>query len=295
MIKIFDTHTDIMYDLYEKTTRGEQDIFNRYHQSHLFIGGIMGGIWTIYSDHDFDIIKAYKTALEELSKNDISKYKIVFGIEGMRNVHTLDHLKQLHQLGVRHGGLTWNEENHLATGVKGPQNKGLTTQGKEFIDFMVQNNMIVDLAHLNVKSFFDVLNCNQKNILVSHSNAYEVCNHIRNLSDEQIKAIGQVNGLIGVVAAKNFVSSNLEKQTSEGLVDHIVHITNLIGVRHISVGFDFMNYLEGYANANLQDIPHAGEAQKLVNVLEARGFSTEDIEKICYSNIIRFIEEVERT
>lgn len=291
-VPIFDTHTDILYDIYEKTTKGETNVFMKDHYEHLVEGNVVGGIWTIYSDHDFNVIEAYKVALAELAKVDVSKFEIVLGLEGLRNVLTIDMLDELYQLGVRHAGLTWNEENHLATGVKGNPNRGLTALGKEFIDYMITHNMLIDLAHLNVTSFFDVLTYTNKNVFVSHSNAYSVCPHIRNLTDDQIKAIAKANGVIGVVAAKNFVSSDPAKQNAVGLADHIEYISNLVGVKHVGIGFDYMNYLEGYQNANLTDINHAGESQQIVNELLKRGFSNQEIEQICYRNIQNFMKEV---
>ncbi|HOI47512.1 MAG TPA: membrane dipeptidase [Bacilli bacterium] len=291
-VPIFDTHTDILYDIYEKTTKGETNVFMKDHYEHLVEGNVVGGIWTIYSDHDFNVIEAYKVALAELAKVDVSKFEIVLGLEGLRNVLTIDMLDELYQLGVRHAGLTWNEENHLATGVKGNPNRGLTALGKEFIDYMITHNMLIDLAHLNVTSFFDVLAYTNKNVFVSHSNAYSVCPHIRNLTDDQIKAIAKANGVIGVVAAKNFVSSDPAKQNAVGLADHIEYISNLVGVKHVGIGFDYMNYLEGYQNANLTDINHAGESQQIVNELLKRGFSNQEIEQICYRNIQNFMKEV---
>mgnify|MGYP003317531106 CR=1 FL=1 len=80
---------------------------------------------------------------------------VVYGLLTFFEKNT-NKLQEMYDLGVRHSSLTWNEENHLATGVAGPADRGLTTLGKEFLDFMKEKKMIIDLSHLNVKSFFDV-------------------------------------------------------------------------------------------------------------------------------------------
>jgi len=292
-MRIFDTHADILFDLVEKSKKGIHDAFEKMHKPHLDQGDICGGIWVVYSENDFDILEACEIAVRELSRTDYSKYKVVFGLEGLRNVPSIEVFDQLHSLGFKHAGLTWNEENHLACGVKGPHEKGLTSLGKTFLDYMVDHNMIIDLSHLNVKSFFDVLNHTQKNILVSHSNAQKICNSIRNLSDEQIKAVGEVKGLIGVVTARNFVSNKEERQNVEGLVDHIEYIANKIGIDRVCIGFDFMNYLEDYANANITNLEHAGKAQNIIKTMRSRGFNESEIEKVAHLNIEKFIKKVE--
>ena len=91
-------------------------------------------------------------------------------------------------MGIRHASLTWNEENHLATGVKGNPERGLTDLGKQFIKYMNEHDMILDVSHLNEKSFYDVLNEKPKHLIASHSNALNLSNHPRNLTDEQLKA-----------------------------------------------------------------------------------------------------------
>jgi membrane dipeptidase len=195
-------------------------------------------------------------------------------------------------MGIRHAMLTWNEANHLATSIKGNPEYGITSLGKKFIKFMNEHNMIVDVSHLNEKSFYDVLEEKPKILIASHSNAYELSNHPRNLKDEQLVALRDAGGMIGVVAARNFVSREKEKQNIKGFVDQIEYIVEIMGIDNVMFGFDMMNFLDDFDNSNLDDLKSHADVLKVVEELKTREFSEEDIDKICYKNYLRLKERV---
>jgi membrane dipeptidase len=290
-MEIYDSHGDIFYNLWQRHLEGERDVFAKYHLNDLVKGEVKGGIWVVYSDADFDLIEAYRIALLEYEPYK-HQFDVIYGLEGLRNVPDLETFEKLYRMGIRHAMLTWNEANHLATGVAGEADRGLTVLGRSFLKFMEQHHMIVDLSHLNMKSFYDVLNVTKERIIASHSNAWALAPHRRNLSDEQIKAIAEVGGLIGVVAARNFVSADKTKQNISGFVDHIDHISNMVGTDHVMLGLDFMNYLDDFNNSNLDDLPDASCLQKLVGELRKRGYRENDVEKICYGNFKKLKEKV---
>lgn len=87
-MKIYDTHSDILFNLYQRHMDGEQKIFERYHLNNLKKGGVVGGIWVVYSETDFDVFNAYKIALEEFAPYK-NKFDVVYGLEGLRNVATV--------------------------------------------------------------------------------------------------------------------------------------------------------------------------------------------------------------
>lgn len=293
MNKIFDTHSDIFHNLYERLNQGKKDPFKEYHLDNLTKGNINGGIWVVYSASDFDVYEAYNKALKAFEPYK-DNYKVVLGLEGLRNVKTIEEFKKMYDLGVRHSSLTWNEENHLATGVAGNPERGLTEQGKEFLDFMIENNMIIDVSHLNVKSFFDVTNYTQKNIIASHSNAYALCPHRRNLNDDQLRRLKEVDGYVGVVSARNFVSSDNTKKNVASLVDHIEYIAKFIGIDHVMLGLDMMDYLDDFNehNSNLDDLVTHADANNIVYEMIKRGFKKEEIENVTYKNYLRMLKKV---
>ena len=287
-MKIYDTHSDIFHSLaFHDCT----DPFKDYHLDDLTKGEVVGGIWVVYSDSDFDVIKAYEKALEKFEPYK-NQFDVIYGIEGLRNVKTLDDFDKLYKMGVRHAMLTWNEENHLATGAKSNPEHGLKEEGKKFIKYMNEHNMIVDVSHLNEKSFYDVLNEHPKILIASHSNAWAVQEHVRALKDEQLKALKEAGGMVGVVTARNFVSLDPTKQNCKGLVTHIKHIVNIIGIDNVMLGLDMMNYLSDYDDANLDDLKTHADCQNIIKALEESGFSNEDIEKIAYKNFLRLKERV---
>lgn len=287
-MKIYDTHSDIFYNL---GTRPDEDPFLKYHLDDLNNGEVIGGIWVVYSDCDFDVVDVYKKALTKFEKYS-NDFDVILGLEGLRNVPDLETFDVLYKMGVRHAGLTWNEENHLATGVKGNPERGLTDLGKQFIKYMNEHDMILDVSHLNEKSFYDVLNEKPKNIIASHSNAFNLSNHPRNLTDEQLVALKEAGGMVGAVAARNFVSRKKEQQNILGFVKQIKYLVNIMGIDNVMLGLDMMNYLDDFNNSNLDDLQSHGDCQKLVNALLQNGFSHTDVEKITHLNFERLKRKV---
>ena len=277
---IYDTHSDIFYNLAFKNV---EDPFKEYHLDDLTKGGVVGGIWVVYSDEDFDVVSAYAKAIEKFKKYE-NDFDVIKGLEGLRNVPDLKTLEVLYNMGIRHASLTWNEENHLATGVKGNNDRGLTDLGKEFIKYMNDHNMIIDVSHLNEKSFYEVLKEQPKILIASHSNAYALSDHMRNLNDEQLVALRDAGGMVGCVAARNFVSKNKEDQNINGLVKQIKYLVNVMGIDKVMLGLDMMNYLSDFPNSNLDDLQTHADCSKIEQALLNNGFSKEDVDKITYKN-----------
>lgn len=297
-MKIYDTHSDIFSNLYERHLKNEQNIFNKYHVEPLKKGEVIGGIWVVYSASDFDVEEAFDIALKEYEPFS-DKYDVVYGLEGLRNVPDLACLERLYNKGIRHAMLTWNEENHLATGVAGPHERGLTCLGKEFIAFMETHNMIVDVSHLNIKSFYEVMEFVTKPVIASHSCAYSLSDHRRNLNDDQLAVLKKNKGYIGVNSARNFVSKNRAFQNVVGLVDQIMYLIDKLDIDHVMLGLDMMDYLGDYGgdkntglNDNLDDLATHADCQNIIYELRKRGLSNGDIEKIAYQNYLNMRKEL---
>ncbi len=295
-MKIYDTHSDIMHNLYERTLNGETNVFEKYHLNDLNDGGVKGGIWVVYGDKDFDLKKAYDIAIKEFTPYK-DKFDVIYGLEGLRNVKDVEDLDHYYKLGIRHASLTWNEENHFATGVAGDKDKGLKENGKKILQYMNEHNMIVDVSHLNIKSFYDVLEENPKNLIASHSNAYTLSNHRRNLNDDQLKALNELKAYVGVNSARNFVSFDKNKQNLNGLIDQIIYLGEKIGIDHVMLGLDMMHFLGDYGDTspNLDDLVCHKDASNLEKLLLKRGFSKEETDMIGYINYFNAIKNVNRS
>lgn len=321
---IFDGHGDIWTDVTVRRQKGFKDIIKKYHINRFKKGGIGGGIFVIWNDppHDkepfnrtLEMLK--ESSVEILENQDIikiirqkgdlekavseNKLAVVIGLEGLSSIGTdVNLIYPLYMFGVRHASLTWNEENDLATGVKGNPDKGLTKYGKEVIKIMEKLGMVVDVSHLNEKSFWDVYNTATRPFIASHSNCRALCDVPRNLTDDQLKAIAESGGVVGANAFRDFVHKEDDKKDIGHFVNHIDHMVEKMGIDHVGFGFDFFEYLEeesvssfasggGYGPKGLED---ASKAQNIIEVLKIRGYKDEDIEKIKYKNFFRVINEI---
>ena len=304
---IFDTHTDILYDIVRRRLRKETQSLQDYHIPQMLEGSVTGGIWTYYTDINHKQFEHIDDALvhvfEELSQTDNihlvmhhddwvdHKMNVLLGLEGLASIRDLNHMKLLYEQGFRHAMLTWNEQNHYATGVAGDSERGLTELGVKMVKLMNELGMVIDVSHANEKTFYDILAVAKGPILASHSNCYALQPHRRNLKDEQIKAIAKTDGVIGVTAVPSFTAD--KEATIQDLVNHIDHIKKLVGIQHIALGFDFMNYLsDDKKNANLIDCPSASSAHHVIDELMERGYSSYEIDRIVNLNAKRVINQI---
>lgn len=287
-MKVFDLHTDILYDVYTYALAGDLERFTDYHLPQLKESIVTGGIWTLYSPDKFDLLEAVKLALSALPENALSLFSVVLGFEGLVNLKNYEDIVLFYNMGFRHASLTWNEENAYATGVAGNPDRGLTAEGRKLIEKMDELGMIIDLAHLNEKSFFDILHTGRKNIIFSHGNIKSLRNHRRNLSDDQLAALKEAGGLLGLTAAGSFVAEKKEERTADNFLNHVDKAVAIMGIDNVGFGFDFMDYFtEDFPDSNLRDVPDVTHVSLIVNGMGRRGYSKEEINKICYDNFYK--------
>lgn len=196
-------------------------------------------------------------------------------------------LRMFYRLGVRARGLTWNGRNELAEGV-GPQQSGggLTQFGRDVIGEMDRLGMVVDVSHLTERGFWDVTETTTRPFIASHSNARALCDHPRNLTDEQIKALAERGGVMGM----NFFAVFIQEDGGASIADvvrHIDHIAALVGPEHIGIGSDY----DGISRtpAGLEDV---ATLPRLTEALLAEGYDEAVIRGILGGNFKRVFEEV---
>jgi membrane dipeptidase len=184
----------------------------------------------------------------------------------------------LYQLGVRSVGLTWNQANLAADGAGEPRGAGLTLFGKEIVEFNNEHQILTDVSHLSDQGIWEVIEL-AKYPIASHSNARALCNHLRNLTDEQAQAMFAKGGLIHVVYHPPFVKESGEVTISD-LVKHIDHFCSLGGVKQIGFGSD----LDGITTfiTNLED---ASKSQNLINEL-LKYYPEEVVRGFAYQNFL---------
>ena len=127
----------------------------------------------------------------------------------------------------------------------------------------------------------------------SHSNSRVLCGSLRNLTDEQLKAIRDTKGVVGLNSYKGFIDENKDKQTIERALDHIKYIADKIGIDHIGLGFDYNEYFEDEITPpSVKGLENASKSYDIIIKLKEAGFNNEEIEKIEYRNFHRIIKEI---
>lgn len=282
-IKIFDTHSDMLYDLARRKKAGVANRFD-FHVAQLKNSVVKAAVWTMYSPDDFDLFEDLKIALDEIDFKKLPDFKVILGLEGLRNLKEVSDIDKLYAMGFRHAMVTWNEENKYATGAKADPNRGLTSEGVKLFKRMEELGMIIDLAHLNEVSFYEALKVVNKRIIYSHGCVKKLCDHVRNVTDDQMRALKEVDGLLGLTLANNFVSSKKEEQDLEHFLNHLDAAVAIMGVDNVCFGFDFMDYLVEFPNSNITDVSDATKAGIIIEGMRKRGYKESDIQKICYDN-----------
>jgi membrane dipeptidase len=254
----------------------------------------------------FAICKSYR----EIQKaRETGKIALLITMEGVEPLGTdLNLLRVFYELGVRAIGLTHARSNAAGHGgifaASGSPRDGLTAFGRDVVRECEALGVIVDLAHISPAGFEEILAITTKPPIVSHTNARKYYDIERNISDEQIKMIGERRGVIGVNSV--LVSPKEEESTLDRYIDHIEHIANLIGIDGVGIGFDFFEFIyrqwpesarkELAAKLTtphfIPELRNHSHARNLTRRLIERGFSDEDIEKILRANWMRVFEEV---
>ncbi len=195
------------------------------------------------------------------------------------------HLRTLYRLGVRALGFTWNYRNEAADGVEEPNPGGLSHFGREVLKECNRLGMILDVSHLSEKGFWDVVALSADPFIASHSNCQSIHYHQRNLNDEQIKAIYQKNGVLGLTFVPDFVAGKMEKNITD-LLRHLDHALSLGGENHIAFGSDF----DGISST-LTDLGNTADYTNLVNRLLSH-YKEEQVEKWLSGNWNRLFLDI---
>ncbi|ONI42066.1 hypothetical protein AN639_10655 [Candidatus Epulonipiscium fishelsonii] len=226
-----------------------------------------------------EIVSSAKRYLELKQQNKISAFLSLEEGEMVKDgLHIID---ELEQKGITLMTLTWNFKNSLAH----PHSEagGLTSYGKEVVDYLNTKNILLDVSHLSDIGILEVLNISKKPVLASHSNAKAIYNNSRNLNDELIKKISKSGGLIGI----NFYSYFLTLSNwsfIDDILKMIDYVYNLGGSDVVALGTDF----DGI-NCNLE-VSNCGEMEKLIDALN-KLYPINIVEKFMYKNVERLILE----
>ena len=201
---------------------------------------------------------------------------------------SLNVLWVFHRLGVRSITLTHNPSTWAAQGnAESRCGGGLTTFGVKLVEEMCRLRMLVDVSHISERGFWDTLEIASRPVIASHSCCAALCDHPRNLTDEQLRGLAQNGGVVGITFVESFLDPEWQPDrmfsTFERLLDHIDHAVEVAGINHVGLGSDF----DGGGTA-LRD---ATEFPRITQGLLERGYSEEAVRKILGGNHLRLLRE----
>jgi len=205
-----------------------------------------------------------------------------------------EQLTAFYQAGIRSIGPFWNTPNLYGEGVTGrfpgspDSGPGLTTAGKQLIERLLKMRIMIDCSHMNEKTFWEVAQISAgRPIIASHSSVHQICAQPRNLTDEQLFAIRDSHGVVGINFGNAFIrpdGTRNEETDIETLIDHFCYIADLIGEDYVALGSDFDGVSVPRKLKDVTGLPLLAEH------LEKRGFSKEAIKKIMHENWLNVLE-----
>jgi membrane dipeptidase len=206
-------------------------------------------------------------------------------------------LEDLYEVGLRSLGLVWSRPNAYGHGVPfrfpaspdtGP---GLTDAGRALVRECNRLGVLLDLSHLNERGFWDVAEITEAPLVATHSNAHALCPASRNLTDRQLDAIRESEGMVGVNFAVGFLrgdGKDEEDTPLETVVRHVDYLVERIGVGRVGFGSDF----DGAKVP--REIGDASGLPKVLAALRGRGYDDAALERLTHENWLRFLREIWR-
>lgn len=222
------------------------------------------------------------------------RHSILLGIEnGYAFANDLSAIGHFRSRGVVYCTLCHNGCNQICDSAKPRPTDhlwgGLSPFGREVVAEMNRQGMTIDLSHASEQTFYDVLAASTRPVVCSHSNAYALCAHPRNLNDDQLRALAQQGGVVQVTLYHGFLSDDQQPATIDDVIRHLEYMINLIGIDHVGIGTD----LDG--DGGVPGVANAGELINITRELLRRGYSDTDIAKIWGLNFLRVLEATDNT
>ncbi len=328
---MFDTHYDLLTKLYICYKRNDFSYVENWVKNYNFdnVTGLIANLCFMsekemieeydkdyYKDGD-SVIDIFRISTELLRKYVPSDVKVFTSIEGCDYLEDENDLVALKELGLDAIVPVWNCQNKFGSGNR--SDTGLTPLGERLISKAVELGIGIDLSHANEKTFWDIINYIKSNnlnakIYASHSNSKSLCDVKRNLTDEQIKAIGELGGFVGVMSNSGFVDykgygkreeklgtpeyEEYIKFLKEKYIEHIRYIHNLTGnIESVCVSTDDMGFceLDDYKECPIFEYKTIA---KEIRTLLSKYYSDEEINKIMYDNAVNLLNknsEMKRT
>ena len=314
---IVDAHNDLLMELVHR--RAEERPFERHWLPLLERGGVGVQVCPIYTVGEENPLRegvraatAFHRALAEhpgrlvqvrtASDLDDDRLRLMLSLEGVEVLGSdPDLIDHFWQVGVRMVGLTWNARNAFADGLGAEDDRGLSALGEELVDRLVELGVMLDLTHASPRTYEAVLDRAPvtATVLVSHAGCRGVHDHPRNLSDDQLQALAERGGVLGIMCLPLTVGS----ERIDGVVDHVDHVVELVGIDHVGLGGDFIRQVNratgsepivggllppGMASDAAVDGLEGPEGYpNLVEALRRRGYEGDRLQAVLGGNFLR--------
>ena len=211
----------------------------------------------------------------------------ILGLEGGEPIGSdMGRMYDLHARGLRVLTLTWNRDNDLSGSIAAPDAAGLTCFGREVVVECGRLGVLIDVSHISVKGFWDVVETAKKPFFASHSNCIAIASHKRNLDDKQIRAVASCGGVVGVNFCDAFLSDNPDPNMDD-VLRHIGHLVNVGGVECAALGGD-LDGISDPASGWFEDVGIYGPLYERV----ANEYGASAADKIFFGNYLRMFRDV---
>jgi membrane dipeptidase len=326
VIPVVDAHNDLLLELVLRTE--EENPFADAWLPQLRSGSVAVQVCPVYAadagDAARDVVDAQIAAFERavrenaddvvqiLSAGDLDRLEgrigLMLSMEGVEALHgDPEAFDELWDAGVRMVSLTWNYANPFAGGLDAPE-QGLTDAGRELVGTFAARGVVLDLAHASEPTYFDALEAaSGAQVVVSHAGCRGIHDHVRNVSDDQLRALAGRGGVLGMMALTLTVGR--DGATLERYLDHLDHAVGAMGIEHVALGSDFIDQviqselaaglplnpatqeaLElGGGRLAIQELVGPADYPALLDALRSRGYEGERLDAIAHGNLLRVL------
>lgn len=268
-------------------------------------------------DND-DLVSVVTSAQEIRDTAAAGRLGIILGTQNSTFLeHDVSLVRVMQRAGIRIMQPTYMEQNELGSGVLAKEPAGLTARGREWVELMNETRILIDLSHVGYLTAMDAARASARPVICSHSNAFALCASLRNIPDDQIRAVAETGGTVGVTLWPPMLRHE-NRPTLEDFYAQVDYMVNLVGIEHVAFGSDLseqskteeewqasfgprgiypevtgvlgdwfvftQRFTEGYESL--------AETGRLVDGLVAHGYGPSDVDKIMGGNLLRVYEEV---
>jgi len=326
VIPVVDAHNDLLLELVLRSE--EENPFGAAWLPQLRAGSVAVQICPVYGadagDEARDVVRAQIAAFDRaVREND----RDVIQIRSARDLDRLDGriglilsmegvealygdpaaFDELWDGGARMVSLTWNYANPFAGGIDAPE-QGLTDAGRELVGSFAERGVVLDLAHASERTYFEALEAAPAaQVVVSHAGCRGVHDHVRNVSDDQLRALAERGGVLGMMALTLTVGRN--GASLERYLEHVDHAVQTMGIEHVALGSDFIDQVIqaelaagkplnpstqeamdlGGGRLAIQELVGAADYPALLEALRRRGYGGERLDAIAHGNLLRVL------